>query len=249
MTKTLVQERCGIDLDANRERFLFCGDSPNDEPLFQYFPCSAGVQNVLRFADRMKSLPSFVASREGGEGFAEIVETIVQRRATWGIDKTYQVSWPVDCTPWKAQEKMEVMNGLKGKINIITLIKTYGTLYSEALWINFESHSEQELFKWFLASILFGKRISEKIAIKTYNEFVKNSLTTPDKILETGWDGLVRILNDGGYVRYDFSTATRLLDIAKTLKEKYGGLIEVYKAASDARNIERKLLSNGEEYV
>ena len=82
MTKTLVQERCGIDLDANRERFLFCGDSPNDEPLFQYFPCSAGVQNVLRFADRMKSLPSFVASREGGEGFAEIVETIVQRRAT-----------------------------------------------------------------------------------------------------------------------------------------------------------------------
>ena len=59
----------------------------------------------------------------------------------------------------------------------------------------------------------------------------------------------MRILNDGGYVRYDFSTATRLLDIAKTLKEKYGGLIEVYKAASDARDIERKLLSNGEEYV
>jgi len=81
MTKTFVQERCGFDLDANRERFLFCGDSPNDEPMFQYFPNTAGVKNVLNFADRMKFLPSFIANREGGEGFAEIVETILQHRA------------------------------------------------------------------------------------------------------------------------------------------------------------------------
>jgi len=88
------------------------------------------------------------------------------------------------------------MNGLRGKTDIVTLIKTYGTLYSEALGIDLESHNEQELFKWFLASILFGERISEKIAIKTYNEFARNCVTTPDKILETGWDGLLRMLNN-----------------------------------------------------
>jgi HAD superfamily hydrolase (TIGR01484 family) len=81
MTKTLVQERWGLNLDANRERFLFCGDSPNDEPMFEYFPTTVGVKNVLNFADRMTFLPSFVASREGGEGFAEIVETVLQGRA------------------------------------------------------------------------------------------------------------------------------------------------------------------------
>ena len=81
MTKTLVREHWGFDLDTGKERFLFCGDSPNDEPMFQYFPYTAGVKNVLKFADRMEFLPSFVASREGGEGFAEIVETILQRRA------------------------------------------------------------------------------------------------------------------------------------------------------------------------
>jgi hypothetical protein len=69
------------DYDTNKERFLFCGDSPNDEPMFEYFPTTVGVKNVLNFADRMKFLPSFVASREGGEGFAEIVETILQGRA------------------------------------------------------------------------------------------------------------------------------------------------------------------------
>jgi len=82
MTKTFVKELWGLDLDSVKERFLFCGDSPNDEPMFHYFPYTAGVKNVVRFVSRMKHLPSFVASREGGEGFAEIVETILKRRAT-----------------------------------------------------------------------------------------------------------------------------------------------------------------------
>jgi HAD superfamily hydrolase (TIGR01484 family) len=81
MTKTFVGERWGLDPDTDREQFLFCGDSPNDEPMFHYFPNTAGVKNVLNFADRMEFLPSFIASREGGEGFAEIVETIIRNRA------------------------------------------------------------------------------------------------------------------------------------------------------------------------
>ena len=81
MTKTFVKERWNLDLDIEKERFLFCGDSPNDEPMFQYFPYTAGVKNMLRFAPRMKHLPSFVATREGGEGFAEIVGVLLQRRA------------------------------------------------------------------------------------------------------------------------------------------------------------------------
>ena len=80
MTRIFAKERWGLDLDANKERFLFCGDSPNDEPMFQYFPCTAGVKNLLPFADRMRHLPAFVASEEGGEGFTEIVETILQHR-------------------------------------------------------------------------------------------------------------------------------------------------------------------------
>ncbi len=81
MTKTFVQERWGLDLDVNKERFLFSGDSPNDEPMFQYFPYTAGVKNILNFADRMRHLPAYVATQDGGEGFAEIVETILKRRA------------------------------------------------------------------------------------------------------------------------------------------------------------------------
>ncbi|NIO06122.1 MAG: HAD-IIB family hydrolase [Proteobacteria bacterium] len=80
MTKIFVQEQWRVDLDADKTRFLFCGDSPNDEPMFRYFPYAVGVRNVLPFADQMKHLPTFVANREGGEGFAEIAKIILEQK-------------------------------------------------------------------------------------------------------------------------------------------------------------------------
>jgi HAD superfamily hydrolase (TIGR01484 family) len=80
MAKILAAERWGLDPDDTRKRFLYCGDSPNDEPMFAYFPYSAGVKNIERFKERMEHLPAFVAEREGGEGFAEIVKVLLQAR-------------------------------------------------------------------------------------------------------------------------------------------------------------------------
>lgn len=81
MTKMFAQERWGMDLDQTKERFLFCGDSPNDEPMFAYFPHTVGVKNVLRFSDQLKNRPAYVSRFEGGEGFAEIVEHILYLRS------------------------------------------------------------------------------------------------------------------------------------------------------------------------
>ena len=80
MTKIFVQEQWGLDLDSNKEQFLFCGDSPNDEPMFRYFPYSVGVYNVLNFSERMTHLPAFVASKEGGDGFVEIAEYMLREK-------------------------------------------------------------------------------------------------------------------------------------------------------------------------
>jgi len=82
MTKTFVMERWNEDLDEVRDRFLFIGDSPNDESMFGYFPQSAAVRNVQKFLERMKYLPAFVADHEGSEGFAQIVGTILDCRKT-----------------------------------------------------------------------------------------------------------------------------------------------------------------------
>ena len=115
-------------------------------------------------------------------------------------------------------------------------------LYSEELGIDL-SKGEKEIFKWFLASILFGRRISEEIAKRTYRTFEKYNILSPEKIIEAGWDELVGILDEGGYVRYDFSTATRLLEICEELLDRYGSLSKLHESAKDEKDLEKKLLA------
>jgi len=115
-------------------------------------------------------------------------------------------------------------------------------LYSEELGIKLNERTDDEIFKWFLASILFGARISETIVKNTYITFKKYHVLTPEKILDAGWDELVRILDEGGYVRYDFSTADKLLLICKTLLEKYGSLTCLYEEAKNSKDLEQRLM-------
>jgi endonuclease III len=112
--------------------------------------------------------------------------------------------------------------------------------YSQELGLDLRK--EEDRFKWFLASILFAKRISSQIAKRTYKEFERENIITLESILEAGWDKLVEVLDSGGYVRYDFSTASKLLEIAASLKEKYGSLDGLYDEAKDSQDLERKLL-------
>lgn len=77
MTRRFFADAFGVDLDAIREQVVFAGDSPNDEPMFAYFPNAVGVANVADGARRMQSLPRWVTQSRGGEGFAELAEAIV----------------------------------------------------------------------------------------------------------------------------------------------------------------------------
>lgn len=117
-----------------------------------------------------------------------------------------------------------------------------GKIYSRDLEIDLKSGKESEIFKWFLACLLFGKAIQQEVAKRTYFEFENESLLSPEEILKAGWDKLVEVLDRGHYVRYDFSTATKLLEICKELKEKYGNITNLLKSAKNKKVLERKLL-------
>jgi endonuclease III len=112
--------------------------------------------------------------------------------------------------------------------------------YSQELGLDLAKEGDR--FKWFLASILFAKRISSQIAKRTYREFEREGIVTAESIMETGWDKLVEVLDAGGYVRYDFSTASKLLEIAASLKQNYGSLEGLYAQAKDSKDLEKKLL-------
>jgi len=126
------------------------------------------------------------------------------------------------------------------------LLEKFGKRYSKVLGINLDSGKDEEIFKWFLASILFGAPITETSVTKTYKCFQKYEVLTPERILETGWDGLVRILDEGSYTRYDFKTADKLLEVMQNLTEKYNGSLNLlHNKASNARDLENGLKDLG----
>ncbi len=80
MSRRLVQEEFGRDLERIKDRVVYVGDSPNDAPMFGYFPNAVGVANVLDFMGRIAAEPAYVARRRGGDGFAEIADYLLAAR-------------------------------------------------------------------------------------------------------------------------------------------------------------------------
>lgn len=122
------------------------------------------------------------------------------------------------------------------------LLESLGQKYSDVLGIELSSGKEEEVFKWFLASILFGAPITETSVVKTYRCFEKRGVTTPRRIVATGWNGLVSILDEGSYTRYDFKTADKLLEVMGNLLKSYDGSINsLHAQAEDSGDLEVRL--------
>lgn len=81
MSRRFCREVLGFDMDAEKHTIAFCGDSPNDAPMFDFFPNSFGVANVLDFQDQMQANPNWIASQKGGAGFVEIANMLLAARA------------------------------------------------------------------------------------------------------------------------------------------------------------------------
>jgi len=84
MTRVLFAEVFHADLDTVRDTVVFAGDSPNDEPMFAFFPNAVGVANVRDFASRIVRGPRWVTEHRGGEGFAELADALLAARGAGG---------------------------------------------------------------------------------------------------------------------------------------------------------------------
>ena len=121
-------------------------------------------------------------------------------------------------------------------------VARYGRPYSRLLGIDLKSRRNKEVVKWFLAAILYSKPIRESSATRTFRCFERHRVTTASRVVDAGWDGLVSILDEGGYTRYDFSTADKLLEVFGNLQKQYGGnLNRLYEASRDGEEVEANL--------
>ena len=76
----IVRELLGRDLDAELARWVYVGDSTNDQLMFEAFPHSVGVANIRRFEAQLSHLPRYITEGERGTGFAEVAAALLQAR-------------------------------------------------------------------------------------------------------------------------------------------------------------------------
>jgi hypothetical protein len=102
------------------------------------------------------------------------------------------------------------------------VVAVLGGRYSSGLGIDVDA-GDAEIERWFLAATLFGTRIPAATAGRTFGVLDGAGLHRVAQARHIPWQDLVAFLDEGGYVRYDFRTATRLQELAEVLDERYGG--------------------------
>ena len=80
MTLRFARERLGIGADELKEQSVFVGDSPNDAPMFAFFPHACGVANVADFGNLVDPLPAYITQGRAAAGFAELATHLLAAR-------------------------------------------------------------------------------------------------------------------------------------------------------------------------
>ncbi len=105
-----------------------------------------------------------------------------------------------------------------------TVVDRFGGRYSSELGIDVDS-GDAEVERWFVASTLFGTRISARVVERAYAQLERAGIRRITDAGSCQWQELVTLLDAGGYARYDYRTATRLQELARVVTERYEGAI------------------------
>ena len=101
---------------------------------------------------------------------------------------------------------------------------------------------DDDMFRWFLLSYLFGKPIQSGVAIQTWRLFIEHKLDTPWAITQASPRTLIRLLYEGKYTRYAESTARALRTCMEQLIRDYeGSLVLMYESSLDEDEFSKRL--------
>ncbi|OGO03254.1 MAG: hypothetical protein A2Y91_07225 [Chloroflexi bacterium RBG_13_54_8] len=122
------------------------------------------------------------------------------------------------------------------------VMRRLGGGYAAVFGINLASMESDEVFKWFLASLLLGSGVGDDVARRTYSGFEKLGVVSPEAVQEAGWLDLIDVLARCGCGGYGFRIADKLVEAEGALREKYDGdLNRLHFFAEDERDLEKRL--------
>ncbi|MBD7996782.1 DNA methylase [Arthrobacter sp. Sa2CUA1] len=109
------------------------------------------------------------------------------------------------------------------------------------LGIDLGSGDPDQLYRWFLASLLFGKRIQQDIAARTWRVLIDNGLTNPGSFSSVSRERLMELLTEGGYVHYRWKEDDELHSVMAGIIRRYGSLEQMVKGAGSAGELRERL--------
>jgi endonuclease III len=112
------------------------------------------------------------------------------------------------------------------------LLKIAGTTYADEAGIRLKD-KPMPLFQLLVLCMLASKPIDATIAMRAARELFRTGLRTPQAVLNADRDAMIKAFGRAHYVRYDESSATRLVDIAATVRDEYGGDLRRLAARSN----------------
>ena len=95
------------------------------------------------------------------------------------------------------------------------------------------SRSPEQLYRWFLASLLFGRNIRQEQAAKTYGVLIDAGMTSPKHFADLGREALRRTLDEGGYDRFDYQMADELHGVMAGVDADWGSVHHLVASAAD----------------
>ncbi len=113
----------------------------------------------------------------------------------------------------------------------------------EDLGIDLADGKPQQLYRWFLACLLFARPIQQEIAADAYQSLIrKGHLTSPGRFEDIQREPLRKLLDDAHYARYDYVTADQLHESMRRVVEEYGSVSHMVKDAESMDDLRKRLL-------
>lgn len=92
----------------------------------------------------------------------------------------------------------------------------------------------QSLYRWLLASLLFGRPVQQQVSAATYRVLIEHGFTSPATFAKAGREELRRILDEGHYARIDYVMADELHEVMRGIDRDHGSVNHLVRASADA---------------
>ncbi|WP_144763150.1 DNA methylase [Curtobacterium sp. 9128] len=114
-------------------------------------------------------------------------------------------------------------------------------IHAADIGIDLSDGKPQQLYRWFLASMLFGRPIRQEQAAQTYRVLIDHGFTSPGRFGGVGHERLRKVLDEGGYGRFDHQMTDALHETMHTLDADEGSVSHLVKSAGSRSELRERL--------